>query len=337
VWFSLILTRLARSAFTGPSPLFIIDATTPGSGKTMLARLAGLIVDGVPPGMMSLSGSDEENRKAITSLLQEGASILVFDNVSGMIKSPTLDRFLTATEWRDRILGKNKTVVLPNMTVPVVTVNNCEIQSDTARRAVFLRLSPADEKPEERTFRIPDLDDHVHRHRRELLIAAIRILQWFVVCGRPQQKVREFGSFSAWSSLVRQAVIHAGLPDPLITASRVDTGRSAFQAFLEAWWFWDKAWQGSARHLVEKAFGDSSKAGVALQESMLELVGRAGVKDGRPDPQVLGNFLGRIQGRNFSNLKLVRSEGRVASGYIWRIVEVNPSGSAPWGTRWGQK
>jgi hypothetical protein len=221
--------------------------------------------------------------------------------------------------------------------VTVITVNNCQILSDTARRSVFLRLSPTEEKPEERTFRIPDLDEYVRLHRKELLIAAIRILQWFDVCGRPQQKVREFGSFSGWSRLIRQAVINVGLPDPLITSAGSDTGRSAFQAFLAAWWEWDKTWQGSARHLIEKVFGDSSREGIAVRESILELVGHTGMRDGRPDPQVLGNCLGRIQGRNFSSLKLMRSDGRASSGFIWRVVEVKADGGVPRGAQLGQK
>jgi hypothetical protein len=324
VWVSLILTRLARSAFRGPSPLFVIDATTPGSGKTMLARLAGLIADGRAPGMMSLSESEEEIRKAITSSLQEGAAYLVFDNVSGDVKSPTLDRLLTSTEWRDRILGKSQMLWLPNHAIPVITSNNADIRADTSRRSLVLRLAPLQEKPEERTFRIANLDEHVLANRRRLLIAAMRILQWHVVSGRPQQEVRPLGSFEGWSSLVRQAVIHAGLPDPVITTGP-NAEVSAVDTFLRCWRDWNQTWQGSARHLIEAAFGDHSTSSKALQEAMLELVGQAKTKDGRPEPQALGNHLGRIQGRNFAGLKVVRTPKREASGYVWQLVQAAPA------------
>lgn len=324
VWVALLLTRLARSAFHGPSPLFVIDATTPGSGKTMLARLAGLIADGRAPGMMSLSGSEEEIRKSITSSLQEGAAYLVFDNVSGVVESPTLDRLLTSTEWRDRLLGKSQMLWLPNHAIPVITSNNAELRADTARRSLRLRLTPLQEKPEERTFRIADLDGHVLSNRRPLLIAAMRILQWYVECGRPQQQVRPLGSFEGWSSLVRQAVIHAGLPDPVITTG-FDAGTSAFSTFLRCWQDWNKSWRGSARHLIEAAFGDTSTAAKALQEAMLELAGQAKTKDGRPEPQALGNHLGRIQGRTFAGLRVTRSPGREASGYTWQLVQADPN------------
>lgn len=326
VWIALILTRLARSAFHGPSPLFVIDATTPGSGKTMLARLAGLIADGRSPGMMSLSGSEEEIRKAITSSLQEGAAYLVFDNVSGIVESPTLDRLLTSTDWRDRLLGKNQMLWLPNHSIPVITSNNAELRADTARRSLRLRLAPLQEKPEERIFRIADLDGHVLSNRRLLLISAMRILQWHVACGRPQQQVRPLGSFEGWSSLVRQAVIHAGLPDPVNTAG-FDPGTSAFATFLRCWHDWNKAWTGSARHLIEAAFADHSIPAKALQEAMLELAGQVKTKDGRPEPQALGNHLGRLQERTFRGLKVVRSPVREASGYTWQLEETAPASS----------
>jgi hypothetical protein len=323
VWLAMALTRLARSAFHGPSPLFVIDATTPGSGKTMLARVAGLIVDGRPPGMMSLSDNEEETRKAISSALQEGAGYLVFDNVTGLVDSPTLDRLLTSREWRDRLLGKNQMLCLPNQAVTVITANNASLRADTHRRSLMLRLTPLEERPEERVFKIADLDDYVLRNRRQLLIAAIRILQWYVESGRPRQPICPFGSFEGWSSLVRQAVIHAGLPDPAIR-TRVDPTSSAPATFLACWRNWDKKWKGSARHLIDAAFEESSASTRPLREAMLELVGSAKTRDGRPDPQALGNLLGRIQDRNFEGLKVIRSPVREASGYTWQLVEVGP-------------
>lgn len=322
VWIALLLTRLARSAFQGPSPLFVIDATTPGSGKTMLARLAGVVADGRSPGMMSFSKSDEETRKAITSALQEGASFLVFDNVGTIVASPCLDRLLTSTSWGDRILGRTQMVTLPNLTVPVITANNCQIEGETLRRSLFLRLAPLQELPENRTFRITDLDGYVLKNRRRLVIAAMRILQWHVQCGRPQRAVRPFGSFESWSSVVRQAVIHADLPDPVVTVTVRDAGRSTVETFLRCWWAWNRNWQGTARHLVAAAFDDNSATGKALQEASLELVGRAGEKDGRPEPQALGNALGRFQGRTFSDLRVLRLEKREASGFAWRLEEI---------------
>jgi len=322
VWVALILTRLARSAFDGPSPLFAIESTTRGSGKTMLARLAGVIADGKSPAMDSLSPSEEEMRKLITSKLMACSDYLIFDNVAGAVNSPSLDRLLTANEWEDRILGKNQTANVLNAIVPVLTANNALIYGDTQRRSVFLRLAPLQERPEERTFRIANLQKYVMDNRRSLLIASLRILQWYVQCGRPQQPVRSMGSFESWSDLIRQAVIHAGLPDPWVEGRATDAASSASEAFLIAWKAWDKNWNGSARHMVEAVFGDQCPAAKSLQEAILEMVGSMPLKDGRPDPQAFGNHLGRMQGRNFANLRIMKAEKRSASGFVWRLEEV---------------
>ena len=130
------------------------------------------------------------------------------------------------------------------------------------------------------------------------------------------------GSFEDLSALVRQAVIHAGLPDPWVAERATDAAASASEAFLRAWNAWDKNWTGSARQMVEAVFEDRSPATKNLQDAALELVGSMGAKEGRPDAQALGNYLGRIQGRNFAGLRVMKAEKRSASGFVWRLEEV---------------
>jgi hypothetical protein len=45
-WLSAVLTVPARPAIKGPCPGFLFDAPMPGSGKTLLAELVGLIGTG---------------------------------------------------------------------------------------------------------------------------------------------------------------------------------------------------------------------------------------------------------------------------------------------------
>jgi hypothetical protein len=329
VWLAAILTRVARLAFQGPSPLFVITATTPGSGKTMLAKLGGIIADGRSPGMATLSRNDEENRKMITSALQEGAGVLVFDNVTGEIESPTMDRFLTSEVWTDRILGKTQMVTLPNLTVSILTANNAVIANDTARRSLAIRLAPLEERPENRDFTIPDLEGYVRANRRTLLIAVLRILQWHIANGRPQQEAGRFGSFESWSAVVRQPLLWIGLPDPLDTAESMqeaDEGREACRLFLQAWKEWNHDWTGTARKMIEAIFNDASldSSGVrVIREAACELVGDAGCLNGRPTPNALGNILRRMQRRNFAGLR-IEPAGRAASGTRWKVVCVMP-------------
>ncbi len=341
VWLATILTRLARSAFDGPSPLFVYNATTPASGKGLLAKLAGIIADGVSPGMVTLSRDEEELKKLLTSALLEDLGILVLDNATGQTGSPTLDRFLTSTLWTDRLLCKSKIVTLPNLAVPIITANNATIKSDTGRRAVSLMLTPNVECPELRQFRIPDICSHALRERRSLLIAAIRILQWHFQNGLPQATefrhrdasgndvmapVRPFGSYEGWGGVVRQAIINAGMPDPVMTNDDlkvVDEKRWARRLFIEAWRDWNPTWEGSAREMLAEVFppsGDCPVEAIGLRDSIITLVGDSR-KPGPPTPTELGNQIREFQGTPFANLR-VQQVRHSNTGTRWRLSQV---------------
>ncbi|MEI6506523.1 MAG: hypothetical protein WCO90_11685 [Planctomycetota bacterium] len=340
VWIAAILTRIARPAFEGPSPLFIFNATTPGSGKTLLANLIGLITEGYAPGMKTLPSSDEETRKLLTSSLLAGEGILVFDNVTGKVSSPALDRFLTSDVWSDRLLGSSKTVTIKNQSLAIATGNNATIVGDTTRRCFQAMLAPTEEHPENRVFQIENLPEFVRKNRRKLLIAAIRILQWHVARGCPQQKthvicdddgndvvavVKPLGSFEGWSAMVRHAVMGAGLPDPTLSSLHIfenDEDRASMRCFLEAWAEWNPDFHASTNHMIEAATEQGGTASHRLLAAIRELVGKGGLTNGKPEPQALGTAIGKFQGRNFANLRVECISKRSNSGKRWKLIRV---------------
>jgi hypothetical protein len=82
---SSVLTPLARHAFGGPAPWFLIDANTPGSGKGLLVDLAFLIATGRPAATSTFTNDKAELRKVITKLAVEGDEMVVFDNLTGTV------------------------------------------------------------------------------------------------------------------------------------------------------------------------------------------------------------------------------------------------------------
>ena len=327
VWLSMVLSAVARPAISGPVPLHVVDASTRGSGKSKLAKVASIISEGTEPAMESLSKDDAEMDKRLTAVLQAGARVVCFDNQAGSIGGPSLDRFLTATVWGGRLLGTSTMLRLPNLTVPVVTANNASVTADTARRCVALRLTPDDELPEERSFEVADLEGHVRARRRELLTAALVILRDHAAKGFPSYTetnhqaddgtvttvpVKPKGSFEAWSKVVRHAIIGAGLPDPEVTAKtvrEVDSRAAAHQAFVEALASWDAGWNGSARDLVTAVF-DDQRAGDAVDElraAILELAEERNANKGsaKASARVLGLVIRSIRDRWFGGVRLV--------------------------------
>ncbi|NUQ49701.1 MAG: hypothetical protein HUU27_07255, partial [Phycisphaerae bacterium] len=239
-WLAALLTPLARFAFAGPSPLFLIDANVRGAGKGLLAQTIGRIVLGREMPVSSYAHDSEEMRKKITAIAIAGDRMILFDNLEGSFGNDALDRALTSTRWKDRILGKSEEVELPLIPAWYATGNNVQVAADTLRRIIHVRLDVLDEHPEDRSgFKHDNLLAWIERNRGRLLSAALTILSAYLRSGRPAQNLRPFGSFEGWSNVVRAAVAWVGLPDPCLTRTRLaesaDTTGDALGQLIVAW------------------------------------------------------------------------------------------------------
>lgn len=240
-WLGFALTAFARPAFEGCSPLVAIDAPTRGTGKGRMVDATSVLVTGRDASKAPQPKDDEEMRKRITSVLREGECIQVIDNVSRRVEDASLDACVTATVWKDRALGKNETIALPNLTMWVVTGNNLEFGADTARRTLHIRLESTLENPEDRDdFAHPDLLAWTRTERPRLVCAALTLLRAYVVAGRPASPTcKPWGSFEGWSRLIAHAVVWVGMADPQATRveleSSSDTRKAALVALLLGW------------------------------------------------------------------------------------------------------
>src|SRR5262249_12333032 len=124
VWLAALLTVLARPAVDGPTPLFLFEAPAPGSGKTLLVELVGLIATGRVAAVSELPDENDEVRKSIASILLEGERLVHFDNAGGNFGCKALDAALTGTTYRARVLGHTRRVELPIDTVFMASGNN---------------------------------------------------------------------------------------------------------------------------------------------------------------------------------------------------------------------
>lgn len=215
-WLSVPMTVLARPAIRGEVPATIVDANTPGTGKTKLARiLAAICGHAELPILPPLGHDDAEERKRITSLLLSTPELALIDNVSGSFGSSAIDGLLTTGVWMDRLLGGNDLAKLRVKTCFLVTGNNIEFRApDTARRVVYVRLTTMHERPEEQTFRVADIVSHAWKHHRDLCRSLLIALSAYCHAGRPTQDLSGC-SYPQWSDLVRSTIVWAGYADPL--------------------------------------------------------------------------------------------------------------------------
>jgi hypothetical protein len=82
-WYAALFTPLARFAFEGAVPLFLVDANTRGAGKGLLLDCIALTITGENFAVMPYSSEDEEMRKKITSILLTGERLVLLDNLVG--------------------------------------------------------------------------------------------------------------------------------------------------------------------------------------------------------------------------------------------------------------
>jgi hypothetical protein len=329
-WVCGVLTILARTAVDGPVPLFAIDANTRGAGKSLLADAAFRIALGHPAPRTTLPDEDEEMGKRITTFLLDGDAAVLIDNVKRKIEGEKIEAAISATEWKDRLLGGNTSLKARMNIVFWATGNGLEFSSDVARRAFHIRLESPLENPESRSM--PDLNAWIDARRHHLVTWALTILRAWHVAGRPVT-VATIGGFEAWSQMIPQAVAWASGIDPMMARATVDESvdeeRMSLAAILACLEQLSATEVITVKQIITTLYGSESHDGTAAPDhhpsyqgarEAIEVVTRT--KAGNtPDVSRLGKYLFKSCGRVVNGLRVVK--GTVVNGrQTWRVVKV---------------
>lgn len=319
-WFASVLTPFARFAYEGPTPLFLVEANTPGTGKGLLCDTIGYLTLGREMSRMSYPSDDDEMRKNITATAIAGDRTVLIDNVGGNFGSPAMDAMLTAGTWRDRMLGKSETTGdIPLSTIWYATGNNLILVGDIARRICPIRLNSPLEKPEERTdFNHTDLLSWVRSERGKLMQACLTILQAYINAGSPDQKLSPWGSYTGWSGLVRSAIVWAGLEDPAGAKTELrtqsDRGIGVLKMIIEGLDEFDPDGMGKTVSEMLKVFSYPEGKFEILKTALAELGGKKILT-----PQGVGMKLHHLKERVCGGKCIDRLEGTITK---WFVVDV---------------
>jgi hypothetical protein len=301
-WVAGLLTPLARFAFQGPAPLFLVDSNVRGAGKGLLLDCISRIITGERFTIATYTSNEDELRKRITSLALAGDRLVLFDNLEGKFGNQVLDGALTATAWKDRMLGFNRMADAPLYMTWYATGNNVAVHTDTARRVCHIRLESPEEKPEERNdFRHPNLLAWVGGNRNHLLTAALSILRAYCMAGRPEVGLPAWGSFEGWSELVRSAIVWVGLPDPaetrLLLQEQSDVSAESMAIVLSCWEKLDPERRGlTAGEVLDLLYKHPPES---PPDCHADLIAALETLLGKPDPRGLGNRLRTFRRRVF--------------------------------------
>lgn len=333
-WLAGLLTPVARFGFSGPTPLFLVDANIRGAGKGLLAQTISVIVSGREMPVCSYVHDSQEMRKRITSIAIAGDRMILFDNLVGPFGNDAIERALTATRWKDRILGTNADVDLPLVPAWYATGNNVQVVDDMPRRIIHIRLDVLLERPEERIdFKHAKLLAWIAENRGRLLASTLTILTAYIRADCPKQNLVNFGSYEGWSELVRAAVVWVGLPDPcqtrLALSASADTTKRNLSALVDAWRAFDPANQGLVvADVVRRLYPPSPSpapndaASAAMRDALEQLIGTP--TGTTPDARQIGNKLRTIR-RRVVNGALIDSdpEQQKRNGAVWRLTDAN--------------
>ena len=332
-WLAALLTVVGRFAFEGPAPGFLFDGNTRGSGKSLAARLIGLIVLGAEPSATNYAHS-EEFRKKVTAFAKAGDPLVFVDNLNGELGNDALDRALTATVWSDRTLGTHERIELPLLATWFFTGNNVAVGADTARRLMHVRFEALTDKPEERSgFTYPDVTRFTRENRPQLLADALLILSSYMKANTAPT-LSPFGGFEGWSRLVRGAIVWLGLPDPCgtrATLEEIDDSAERLSQLLDAWSeYLPEGKDVTAKHLIQCLYpaNPTQRPRDRASELMRDAIESVTeTPDGKiPEARQLGNrlksFYRRVQGGRYLDYG-----GKGKHGKTWRLCRTRASSS----------
>lgn len=321
VWLSAIFTRLMRFAFSGNIPALVVSAGMAGSGKGKLPDTAAIISEGVPAEKRGYTGDDAEDERVIGTVVADEIPIAVLDNIARgtPLASTAFEMYLTTPKFATRKIGTSESIRVEKGTwadtLWWATGNDLTTSGDMARRILKITINDKTGKPEDRETSETDLEGYCQNNRKRLLGAALTLLAGFYAARNQhgwKADLPPFASFEDWS-IVRQAVVWCGLPDPYLARGKVsdDAVRADFGYTVEHLRkLFGKSKSLHMKRIVDILRTDSAKAATARQyDDVWSFFIDRGVKlDGR-DVSGASIALGRFL-KDFNGQVYVGADGK---------------------------
>ena len=322
---SVIDEAVALSAFLsavnrpslGPTPLHALSAPTPGSGKSLLARVITHVATGSEASFITQGGDDEELEKRISAQMMGGYQIINIDNCDRPLKGSALCNLLTADLVSLRILGHSEIREVRSSSFFLANGNNMRFGDDLGRRTVVSYIDPGMERPETRRFG-RDVIAEARRNRHRYVEACLTIIRAYWAAGRPGGAV-PLGSFELWSRSVRDALIWVGAGDPCGNFDKLRDTDPEAERFLELARQWDRHFQAVPKKIAN-VITYTNDTSHNCEELRLALMN---VADAGRDINAnrLGAYLARKADRPIGGFVFTSRRGRAGSK-LWKLNHV---------------
>jgi hypothetical protein len=154
-----------------------------------------------------------------------GQRLAILDNVRGHLNSPSLEAYLSATHYGDRILGISKEFEGEADAVILITGNRLSLTPDMRRRSIFVELFMSELRAEDRTFKRRLDPPAILEMQGRLLAALWSLVKGWDEAGRPKGSHGN-ASFPRWADTIGGIVEAAGYASPATAPDLEDGGDS---------------------------------------------------------------------------------------------------------------
>lgn len=231
-----MLTVFARGMIDKRSqmPTFLYLGNSEGTGKTTLAKLAG-----VPAGDLTATSAptdEAEWSKTLLASVIAGKKMLLIDNVKGRLESAALEAFQTTPTFEGRVLSQSKMFKGDADIVFLITGNNLEFSSDQRRRTLVVQLFSEVLRSEDRHFRRILDEAEMGRLWPKIMASLWALVREWDRAGRPMGSITN-SSFPRWAPVFGGILEHAGYTNPCLHAEvegMGDTDAHDFEILVSA-------------------------------------------------------------------------------------------------------
>jgi len=298
------------------SPLHVVTATGPGSGKSYLAAEGLEVLYGAR--RLSADQSPRELGKTIVAALEQRSDVgvIAFDNVAtgGRVTGAQWARWITEPVISGRVIGTGRTPEIPNNFVWTANGNQIRVGEDMARRSVVISLAADDDDPSQ-TQHPFDFLEELSSRRGEVLWALLVLVRNWTSAPAGARLVRpvQLGQFSAWMTAVASILGAAGVEG-------FNEARAARMAELDEQSADYTRFYATVRDLL--GGGWLRAAQITAVPALQDLIPRVhGAEDARIGHRALGRRVLRPQvGRVYGGMKVEERWCAHSKAYMYRVV-----------------
>jgi hypothetical protein len=297
---SALLTALVRGSLP-TAPIYLVRADTPGTGKSHLVDVIAMVATGQFCTVITAAKGTEETEKRLGSILLGGIPIFSLDNCTHDLEGELLCQLTERPLVNVRILGRSEMPPCECRSTVFATGNNITFKGDMIRRGLVCNLEALDERPELRVFD-KDALEVAAANRGVYVAAGLTIVRAYLAAGSPTV-CGPFGSYSAWSVMVRSPLVWLDELDPVISMEGIRGEDAVLNSMREFFGLWlDFGLDLETPYLTTTIIEEACVAPpnywgpMAFKQFLL----RIAASKGNPNaisPERLGHWLRKISGR----------------------------------------